>query len=183
VRRLILVALLISIAVAGFAFQEDSKEKTQNVRVVNLPKTQNIDGSVEIKGLIRHSFLDRHERIIIPPVQRNETNSLTEVGVVRTDGFTSAVLSLQGEVKSSSFTPGTVGAILIPDEKPIIQAFTQDQAILFPLEVKTAIKPEDQLYFSSEPTKQMVGFPRYRIFLYNSTNKSVETNLYIYLIN
>lgn len=178
----VIILLVIFVAVPAIAIQDDSRVKIQNVRVINLPKTQKIDGTIEIKGF-KHSFLDRREKIIIPPVQRSNTNNLTDVGVVQADGFTSVILSLQGEVQSKSFTPGTVGAILIPNEKPIISAFTQDQAILFPLEVKTDVVPGLFRYFSSKPTKQMVGFPQYRIFLYNSTDKSVEVNLYIYLIN
>jgi hypothetical protein len=182
-KNIILTLITILIVVPTAAIGDVSKETTQNVRVVNLPKTQNIDGSVEVKGLISHSFLDRRERIIIPPAQRSETNNLTEAGVVEADGFTYVVLSILGEAKSTVFTPGTIGAILVPDEKPIIDAFTQDQSILFPLEVKTDIDSETFRYFSSEPTKQLIGFPRYRIFLYNSTNKSVEVNLYMYMTN
>ncbi len=181
--KIILALFAILIAIPVSAIEGDSQETTQNVRVVNLPETQNIDGSVEVNGLIKHSFLDRREKIIIPPAQRSDTNNLTEAGVVEADGFTSVVLSILGEVKSTTFSPGTIGAILVPDEKPIIHAFTQDQSILFPLEVKTDIAPETFRYFSSEPTKQMVGFPRYKIYFYNSTNKSVEVNLYMYLIN
>ncbi len=182
-QRLILLLFVIIIASPANAEQEDAKGKTQNVKVVNLPKTQNVDGAVAIKGLIRHSFLDRREQVLIPPVQRDDTNNLIEVGSIQADGFTSVILSLQGEVKSTTFTPGTVGAILVPDEKPIIYAFTQDRTILFPLEVKTEVKPGKYRYFTSETTSQVVGFPKYRVFLYNSTDKSVEVNLYVYLTN
>lgn len=180
--RLLLILLSLAIAIPFTASADDRKPKVQNVRVINLPETQKIDGTIEIKGF-RNSFLDRREKIIISPVNRSNTTNLADLGVVQAEGFTSLILSLQGEVQGKSFTSGTVGAVLIPDEKPIIRAFTQDQAILFPLEVKTDVTPGANRYFSSKPTKQMIGFPRYRVFLYNSTDMSVEANLYIYLIN
>ena len=182
-RKIILSVLLILIAFPAIGTAETSQETIQNVRVLNLPETQNVDGSVEIKGLIKHSLLARREKIIIPPSQRSDTNNLTEAGELETDGFTSIILSILGEAKSESFTPGAIGAILVPDEKPIIRAFLQDQAILFPLEVKTEIIPETLRFFSSESEKQTIGFPRYKVYLYNSTNKSVEASLYMYLTN
>ncbi|WP_303722715.1 hypothetical protein [Malonomonas rubra] len=177
----ILIATLISFPTIGEA---SSSEKTiKDVRIINFPKTQNIDGSVEIEGLIKHSIIDRREKVIIPPAKRSDTSNLTEAGVLHADGFTSIVLSILGEAKSETFTPGDIGAILIPDETTIIRAFAEDQAILFPLEVKTKIIPETLRYFGSESEKQTIGFPKYRIYLYNSTNKSVEANLYMYLTN
>lgn len=182
-QKIFLVITLILAVIPCAVFADGSQKAVQDVRVVNLPESQNINGSVEIKGLIRHSFLDRREKIIIPPAQRSDTNDFTEAGVVQADGFTSVILSILGEVKSTSFTPGTIGAVLVPDEKPIIQAFIQDQTILFPLEVKTDISPEILRYFNSDPTKQTISFPRYRVYFYNSTNKSVEASLYLYLTN
>ena len=182
-KKYILVLLIAVIAFSAVAAPKDDKQEIQKVRVVNLPDKQNIDGSVAVKGLIKHSFLDRRLKIIIPPVARNETSLLIEVDPLITDGFTSVILSFQGEVKNKTFSPGTVGAMLIPDEKPVISALKQDKEILFPLEVSSEVAPGPQRYFTSEYTKQIVGFPKYRIYLYNSTNNSVEMNLYMYLTN
>ena len=35
--------------------------------------------------------------------------------------------------------------------------------------------------YSSEPTTHRVGFPRYRVFLYNTTPKAAEAVVYAYL--
>lgn len=158
-------------------------DEVQDVRVVNLPETQSVKGSVEIEGLVRHSAIDRKENILVPTAQRNNTNSLTYAGTIQTDGFTSIVLSLQGEIQSESFTPGKVGALLIPNEKPILRAFHDNKTILFPLEINTEVVPGKTLYFTTESVKQVVGFPEYLVYLYNSTNKNVEVNLYMYLTN
>ncbi|GAB6082777.1 hypothetical protein JCM30471_16910 [Desulfuromonas carbonis] len=112
-----------------------ASDQVQDVRVVNLPETQNVDGSVGIKGLIKHSFLDRREQILVPTVQRDNTDNLIYAGTIQADGFTSIVLSLQGEVQGETFSSGKVGALLIPNEKPILRAFRNDKKILFPMEV------------------------------------------------
>lgn len=167
----------------SFARAEATNKGVQDVRVVNLPETQKVDGAVAIKGMIRHSATDRKEHIIVPTSQRDNIDSLTYAGRIRADGFTSIVLSLQGQVQSDTFTAGKVGALLIPDEKPILRALTNDKTILFPLEVNTDVAPGASPYFTSKSTKQVVGFPEYLVYLYNSTSKNVELNLYMYLTN
>ncbi len=180
-KTLIQALVIVLLASPLLAYQGDSEGKIQGVQVVNFPKIQKVEGAVAIKGRIKHSELERREKIVVPPVRRKDTSNLIEVDPIHAEGFTSAVLSLQGELKSTNFTPGTVGAIFVPDEKPVIHALIEDRAILFPLEVKTWVDPGPYRYFTSESTSVTVGFPRYRVFLYNSTNKSVEINLYMYL--
>ena len=175
--------LTIFAVLPSFSNAEVNTKGVQDVRVVNLPETQKVDGAVEVKGLIRHSFTDRKEHIIVPTSQRESIDSLTYAGRIQTDGFTSIVLSLQGEVQSDTFSAGKVGALLIPAEKPILRAFNTDKTILFPLEINTDVTPGASPYFTSKSSKQVVGFPEYLVYLYNSTSKNVELNLYMYLTN
>lgn len=182
-RTIILFVMILFLTSPAGAAEKNSESETQNVRVVNFPATQKVYGEVAIRGPLRQSLFDRREQIIIPPVDRYDTNNLIQVDPIQTDGFNTVVLSLQGEVKSEQFAPGTVGAILVPDEKPILHTFNEDRTILFPLEVQTEIEPGDNRYFTSKSASQVVGFPRYRVYLYNSSDKSVEINLYVYLTN
>ena len=41
----------------------------------------------------------------------------------------------------------------------------------------------DSSFFSAEQVRQHLGFPRYRIYCYNTINKAVEANVYINLTN
>ncbi len=39
------------------------------------------------------------------------------------------------------------------------------------------------LYFASEPQRFTVGFPRYRVLVYNTTDKTASVSLHAYLTN
>lgn len=158
-------------------------QAVQEVFVTNFPAQQEVRGSVAIEGTVRHGAFTRHEGIVVPPAGRSETTNLVSAGTVNADGFTGVVLSLQGEVKDYVFTAGKVGAVLIPDEEPVVRALREFGLIQFPVEVTADVAPTVSTFFSSEPAARRVAFPRYRIYLYNSSNKSVEANLYLYLTN
>lgn len=175
----ILAAVLLGVlASPGTALSQ----RLQEVFVTNFPELQQVEGRVEVEGTIRHgTFTERQE--VVSPVGRHETGNLIFGGTVETDGFTSVVLSLQGEVKDTRFSAGTVGALLIPDEEPVLRALREAGRVQFPLEVEAPVVPEASSYFASEPTEKRVAFPRYRIFFYNTGDRSVDARLYIYLTN
>ena len=74
-----------------------------------------------------------------------------------------------------------VGALLIPDEKEITDALIKGY-IHFPLEVQSVLARREISVFSTQ-SYLPVGFPRYKVFLYNSTDKGVEVDLFVYLTN
>lgn len=181
-KTLILTAILL-LAAAAVALLPTSSVLSQSfreVRVLNFPDAQRIEGKVEVPNPIPHSKFLRRPREIVPPVRREEVTKLVEGGVLEVDGFTEVVLSLQGEVRGTLYRGGTVGAILIPDEEPIVEAFNLGDRLQFPLEVKADVAVETAPYFSAQVTKR-VAFPRYRVYFYNSSDKSVEAYLYLYL--
>jgi hypothetical protein len=157
--------------------------QTLDVHVNNFPETQRIKGAVSIEGTTSHAKFIKREGIVVPPSRRNELSELSYAGVVETDGFTSISLNVQGEIKSSSFTPGAVGVLLVPDEEPIVRALREAKRIPFPLESAANLKSGDSTYFDSEQSLHRVAFPRYRVYLYNTVNKAVEANIYLYLSN
>jgi hypothetical protein len=76
-----------------------------------------------------------------------------------------------------------VGAILIPDEEAITTAFEENGQIQFPLEVSAALTSPPLRSFASQQARFSVGFPRYRVHLYNTTEKTATVSLFAYLTN
>jgi len=155
----------------------------QEVLVMNFPETQRVIGSVSVEGLIRSAELAAVEDITVPPVKPADTNRLVEAGTLDTDGKTYAVLSLAGHVKGQVGKAGTIGALLIPEVDTTSRAFNEKGQVLFPLEVEAAAEPGSTGFFGSEPSRRMLAFPRYRVFLYNTTDQAVSVDLYAYLTN
>lgn len=162
---------------------EGQEEETQRVIVTNFPELQQVAGTVSVEGPVRHSTLQRVKEILVPPVEPEETGRLIDGGVVTVDGFTSAVLSLNGQTKGKILRPGTVGAILIPDEESVIRAFEEEGQAQFPLKVSASVTSGATRSFASDPVRLTVGFPRYHVRLYNTTDKTVTVNLFAYLTN
>jgi len=183
--RILILALLSILlflpVITSSSTRDDYSNGVQRVEVTNFPQEQTITGNVSVSGRLSHSAMERREGIVVPPVPRNDTTGMLQLSPLETDGFTSLIVSLQGELKSSSFAPGTVGVILVPDEAPIMQAFSDYQMILFPFETKGEANPTTFPYFTSNSEKLAIGFPRYRAFIYNTTGTTAELNVYVYL--
>ena len=129
----------------------------------------------------RSALKRRIKEILVPPVDPKETGRLIDAGVLTTDGFTSAVLSLNGQAKGRILRSGTVGAILIPEEESVIRAFEEEGQAQFPWEVSAALAAGAPRSFASTPVRHIVGFPAYRVRLYNTSDKTVTVSLFAYL--
>ena len=158
-------------------------QRIAEVFVTNFPDLFRVEGVVRVDGPVRLSTEESFREIIVPPVRRAETTRLVEAGTLSTQGFAQLVLSLQGQVKGEVNRPGGVGAILIPDEQSILDAFNDRGLFQFGLEVEAGGVAADTPYFASSQPRYYVGFPSYRILLYNTTDKTVTVNLYAYLTN
>jgi len=93
------------------------------------------------------------------------------------------VLSLSGRGQGKILKPGSVGAILVPDEEAIIHALEEEGQIQFPLEITAPVEPGEARSFASKQIQHTVGFPRYRVLLYNTSDKTATVNLFAYLTN
>lgn len=170
-----LLASLVSCALAASAA---AAQRPQEVEVVNFPDVQRVRGSVEVERPISHAVFVRDEGEIVSPLSREEAIRLNPVTTVETLGFTSVVVTLQGETKGT-VQEGTVGVVLVPEVRPVERALREDEVVLLPLEVRAKVGAET-VYFNSQGRRE-VGFPRYQVYLYNTAAKSVEANLYFYL--
>ena len=185
-RTLMIVVLSAASAVAalvllGAAGRDDDAE-AQKVLVTNFPESQSVSGSVSVNGPVHTAALRSITKSDVWPVAPNEISRLVPAGSIETDGFASAVLSLTGQVRGDSLRTGEVGAFLIPDEPLVQRALEEKGLMLFPLEVKASCAA-GSLYFTSSQPRLTLGFTRYRVLLYNTTDKTVSVQLYAYLTN
>ena len=164
-------------------FGATSVDEIQSVFVTNFPKVQQVSGTISVDGTIRHAVPRRFKEIVVPPVAPTEVSRLIPGGALEVDGFTSVVLSLNGQSKGKTLKPGVVGAILLPDEESVLRVFEEEGKTQFPIEIRTAPFSASSPYSASDPQRFLVGFPRYRIWLYNTSDSSVSTNLFAYLTN
>lgn len=155
----------------------------QEVFVRNWPKVFPVEGMVEVKGPLSHSEMVRREGVIVTTSHRTEVSELVPAGSIETGGYTSVTVSLQGEVKASNTLDGTVGVLLVPEEEPVLRALRDAKRLQFPIEAACQLAKGGPGTFESGPITQPVGFPRYRIFLYNTAPHAVEANVYLYLKN
>ncbi len=158
-------------------------QEIQRVLVTNFPDLQKIGGAVTVDGTVRHGLIQRFPEILVQPVEPSSTRRLVPGGTLVADGFTSVALSLGGQLKLRASRPGTIGALLVPDEEFVLQAFEEDGRLLFPLEVKAESGTSSPPYFASSQGPLPVAFPRYRVFFYNTSDRTAAVSLYAYLTN
>ena len=178
-----LVALLLAASLA-LVFSPPGTAIAQEVRsviVTNFPKVFNINGTVTVEGPVRHARMAALRDVVVPPVNPKETVRLIQGGIVESDGFTAMVLGLQGQIKGEVFRPGTVGVFLLPDEESIVHAFEEKGLMQFATEVTAPGVSAASPYFASTASRVLIGFPRYRTYFYNTSDKTVTVNLYAYL--
>ena len=114
-------------------------------------------------------------RVVVPTAPRAETTKLVDAGVFDCDGYTSLVLNLAGEIKDPVPKGGKLGAILVPDVEPFTQAFQQLGLLPVTIEIEVTLK-QGAAYFMAEPKRADIGFPRYRVLLFNETGHQVTAN-------
>ncbi|HJS74276.1 MAG TPA: hypothetical protein VJ921_08325 [Vicinamibacteria bacterium] len=174
-RELVLsLATLAGLGSAGYVALQD------RVFVVNLKDPHPIEGTVKVDTPIPHSETQSLMDVIVAPAPRDEPSLWTEAGFLETDGFTSVVLSLHGQFRGSPSGIGDVGLVLIPEEENILRALGEGEVHL-PLDAVAVGVPDGLQYFSSSRAGLAIAFPRYRVFLYNTTDRSASVNIFAYV--
>jgi hypothetical protein len=179
----VLISIALGSALIFFLVGADAADEIQKVLVVNFPGVQQVSGTVSIDGTIRHAVPRQYKDILVPPVSPSEVTRLIRGGTLETDGFTSVVLALNGQSQGKPVKSGVLGAILLPDEESVLRVFEEEGKTQFPLEIKTAPLTSASPYVASDSLRLVVGFPRYRIWLYNTSDRTVSANLFAYLAN
>lgn len=185
-KKPLLVAVLLAAAAAAVVLAPAGLAVSQEVATViisNWPKIWNVSGTVSIDGPISHSRFVPMREVTVPPVSPKDTMRMVQGGTVPADGFTSMVLGISGQIKGEVYRAGTVGVFLLPDEDNVVRAFEEKGIMQFTTEVNAAGVSAASPYFASSQIRAQVGFPRYRTYFYNTSDKTVTVNLYAYLIN
>ena len=168
--------LLVSFPPWGTALSQQPAE----VLVTNLPNILRVQGEVTVVRPVRHAETVRRLDLIVPSVPRDATTDLIEVESVATEGFTAVTLSLHGEVRGRTLADGAVGAVLVPDEIAVLEMLNEKGVLHFPVEVAAGVGAKGVTHFSAQVTADL-GFPRYKVYLYNSTDRTADVDLYLYL--
>ena len=116
----------------------------------------------------------------VPPVARTDVANMIDAGVIDTEGFTHVTLNLAGELKSTSSKDGAVVAVLIPVQPPFDFAFESLGLLPASLEISASVAAHGGLYFMAKQATLEVGFPRYRVLLYNTSGAAANVALFAY---
>jgi hypothetical protein len=172
---LVTVGVLASVTTLGV------QELTQTF-VVNLKDPHPIEGDVNVRSPIPHSDTASMIDLVVAPATREQTGLWTDIGPLATAGFTSVVLSLHGQLRGSTDGTGIISLVLVPDEENILRALAEGEVHL-EIEAIADPVPANALYFSGSSANLPIGFPSYRVFLYNTTERSASVNVFAYLAN
>jgi len=112
--------------------------------------------------------------------KRSDVTQLIDGGTITTDGFSDLVFSFGGEFKERVPRGGTIGAILLPDADLVDELLRNEGHFAFPLEVKFDVAGLSRQIFISAQQTAKIGFPRYRIYLYNETDSAANVSLFVY---
>jgi hypothetical protein len=110
--------------------------------------------------------------ILVAPVPRTDVPNLVDIGVIECEGFEHLVLNLAIEMKGPVEPGGAVGAVLIPDVFPYERAYHLFQVLPVAAEISVPIEG-GSAYLSAKQVRVEIGFPRYRVLLWNSGRTAV----------
>lgn len=162
--------------------QGEISQTVQRVLVENFPKVWQVTGKVSIEAPFPQAKFIELSETLVTTANPDITTRLISGGTLETNGFTEVVLSLCCQTKGDMPRAGRIGALLVPDVEPIQQAFHEQSAVQFPLEVVTIVNPGAAVFLSSNQPRYQIGFPRYRVYYFNTTERAVTAHLYAYLL-
>jgi hypothetical protein len=178
-RKIFLAVPAIALAILASPLRSAGAEPPESVTVTNFPDVQQVSGKVVVTEPIPQTRFETR-KALVSPADPGDANHWTEAGVLDVSGFTHVTLSLAGSLQGSA-QAGTVGVVLVPDVPEILNALRSNGVVQLGLRADATLNPAQGGLFSSEPVTLRLGFPRYRVFLYNSTAKTAEAAVYAYL--
>jgi len=178
-----LLALLSPVLLlASSSARPGADSEAQPVVVTNFPETQKVSGVVSLERPAPTTRLVTTKALVAPGGPA-DVDDLTDAGTIDSAGFAYATLSLAVTVQGTLAGPGRVGAILVPDQADIVAALRGSGVVQFPIAVEAPVAPSPSGLHQSSSVTTRLAFPRYRVFLYNTTPRTSEATLYIYLGN
>lgn len=183
--RVIVTTLLAIAAITVYADRAPlaADEGPQRVTVVNFPEVQRVDGTVTVSAPIPQTRLAVVEALVSPGGRRDEPGSYTDAGILDTAGFASVSISLAGEVQGRLGSPAPITVVLLPDVRKVVATFHDHGITPFALTAEAEAAPTEPGLFHSEPAHFRLGFPRYRVLLYNGSPHTIRATVYAYLNN
>jgi hypothetical protein len=178
-RRSLVVAGGLSLMAVLAPVRPGWAEPPSQVTVTNFPQVQAVSGSVAISEPIPQTRLETR-KALVTTVALSDATHLTEAGSIDCTGFTYVTLSLGGSLKGSG-QAGTVGVVLVPEVPDVLEALRSYGVLQFPLSVEATVPVSPSGLFNSESKTFRLAFPRYRVFLYNTVQKSAEATVYALL--
>lgn len=121
--------------------------------------------------------------VLVPPVQRTDTTNLVDIGVLETNGYDTLTLNFAGATTNVVDTGGSIGVILIPAIEPFELAFQNRGLLPASLEINVTVSAGGPPEFMAKQVKVDVGFPRYRVLLYNSTSNAANVYFFAFRSN
>jgi hypothetical protein len=117
--------------------------------------------------------------IVVNTVERTDIQSLVDAGTIETEGYSGLVLNMAGMPGASTQKAGVVGAILIPDIPPFNEAFRKWGILPAILELTAEVRVGETSFIAKQKSFD-VGFPRYRLLLYNTTDSPMTVAFFAY---
>jgi hypothetical protein len=184
-KKAVVVVLLVAASLALILSPPGAAiaQEVRSVVVTNFPKVFNISGTVTVEGPVKQSKYVALRDVVVPPINPKDTVRLIQGGIVESDGFAGMVVGLQGQTKGEVYRSGAVGVILLPEEEAIVKVYEEKGQTPFAFELTAGSVSGASPYFASSANRVQVGFPRYRTYFYNTSDKTVTVNLYAYLTN
>jgi hypothetical protein len=118
--------------------------------------------------------------LVVPPVARTDIANMVDTGIIDAEGYTHVTLNLAGELKSAAARDGAIVAVLIPVQPPFDFAFETLGLLPAALEVSAPASAHGGLYVMAKQATLEVGFPKYRVLLYNTTGAGASVALFAY---
>jgi hypothetical protein len=118
--------------------------------------------------------------VLVPPVEKTDTTNLVDIGVMEVNGYDTLTLNFAGATTDVVRTGGTIGVILIPAIELFERAFQNQGLLPASLEIAAAVSAGGMPEFMAKQVKVDVGFPRYRVLLYNTTSNAA--NVYFFVL-
>jgi hypothetical protein len=174
-------ALTPLLLLAGSPNRSGDDGEAQAVVVTNFPETQPVSGTVTVERPVPTTRLVTTRALVSPGGPANVADLTEAAAALEATGFAHATLSLAVDVQGTLAGPGTVGAMLIPDQPDVLAALRSHGVAQFPLTVEAPVGPSPSGIHQSSSLATRLAFPRYRVFFYNTTPRTSEVTLYVYL--